>query len=69
MISWYLALVVVAATCFLNPVNGVIGFDQASYEIAEDIGLDNFALRVCVLAEEEDRSVTISTSAGTATGS
>lgn len=35
--------------------------------IAEDIGLNNFALQVCVLAEE-DASVTITTFADTATG-
>lgn len=66
MIS-YLVLAI-TATCFLGPVVAVIGFDQVSYEIAEDIGVDNFALRVCVLADEENRSVTIATTADTATG-
>lgn len=66
MVSCF-SLMVIGAICSLDTVVGVVRFEQSLYEIVEDIGLEDFALRVCVLADENSR-VTIATSAGTATG-
>lgn len=63
----YHTLIVIGALCSLDAVVGVVQFEQSSYEIMEDIGLEDFALRVCVLADEDSR-ITIATSPGTATG-
>ena len=52
---------------YLLPSFGV-EFEQSSYEILEDIGLDDRALRVCV-STDEDTNVIIATTAGSATGS
>lgn len=48
----------------------MVEFEQNPYEIAEDIGLDNFALRVCfnTLNLQSPRNVTVSTQPGTADG-
>lgn len=60
-------VLVVAAICSLDTVVGVIQFELSSYEIKEDIGLDDLALSVCVLADE-DSTITVATTQGTATG-
>ena len=41
----------------------VIEFEQNIYEVAEDIGLDNFALRVCLRAVNvaSERNITLHT--------
>lgn len=48
----------------------IIMFEQAQYEVAEDIGLDHFALRVClnIYNLRTQRNVTLSTQSGTAQG-
>lgn len=56
---------VIVATCLLPSF--CFEFEQSSYEILEDIGLDNRALRVCV-SSDEDANVIIATTAGSATG-
>ncbi len=50
--------------------NTVIEFEQPSYEILEDVGLNNFALRVCIniFNLTTERSVKLSTLSGTARG-
>lgn len=51
-------------------ISAMIEFEQSSYEIFEDIGLDNFAVRVCLDTSNliSERTVRISTSPGTAQG-
>ena len=46
----------------------MIEFEQASYEVREDIGDGNFALRVCLLIANlsSERSVRVTTMSGTA---
>ena len=48
----------------------MVHFEQLSYETAEEIGVDDFALRICVNTSSlsSDINVTVSTSSGTATG-
>lgn len=48
----------------------VIEFEQSSYEVLEDIGLHNFALRVCIniFNLTSERIVRLSTISGTAQG-
>ena len=48
----------------------MIEFEQNTYEVVEDIGLDNFALRVCfnVINLQSPRNITLSTQTETADG-
>ena len=48
----------------------MIEFEQASYEVREDIGAANFALQVCLLIANlsSERSVRVTTMSGTALG-
>ncbi len=59
------SILVLAAFCLL--ASGVVDFQFSSFEIQEDIGLDDLALRVCILSDE-DTVVRIVTANGTATG-
>ncbi len=47
--------VAVAVACCLQVAwaQCVIEFEQSTYEIFEDIGLDDLALRICVVASED----------------
>ena len=47
-----------------------IQFEKLSYETAEEFGVDDLVLRVCVNTSSlsSDRNVIVSTSSGTATG-
>ena len=48
----------------------VVVFEQAQYEVAEDIGLNHFALRVCLNVSNlrTQRNVTLSSQSVTAQG-
>ncbi len=48
---------------FTAPPKLVIVFEEIIYEVTEDIGLDNFALRVCLTASNvrAQTNVTLST--------
>lgn len=47
-----------------------MSFERETYEVSEDIGDDNFALRVCIntFALETDTIITLTTVSGTAQG-
>lgn len=50
----------------------MVSFEQSSYEVLEDVGLDNLALRVCISILQtgpvEERTVRLKTVSGTAQG-
>ena len=58
-------------TCEVVVVDFMIEFEQPSFDVLEDIGLDNLALRVCINIFNlmEDRTITFFTTPGTAEGS
>ena len=61
-------IVILAVTCCLQVACGQCAeFDQLSYEIFEDIGVADLALRVCLEATE-DCEVRLVTEGKTATG-
>ena len=51
-------------------IAGVVEFEQPVYEVLEDIGLENLALRVCfnIYNLSSERSVRLRTVQGTAKG-
>ena len=62
-----IAAAVVVVCCFQVAWGSCASFDQMSYEIFEDIGLDDLALRVCFEAED-DCDVQFLTESKSATG-
>lgn len=63
-------LVIKTGTEIVGGDTSVIVFEQSSYEVMEDIGLSNFALRVCInfFNVSSERIITVSTQSGSAEG-